>query len=152
MKIGDIVPNFTLKDEKGNDFELYKNIDHLVLLVFYPKDDTLVCSTQLSDYNRNLDDFITNGIRVIGISTDSVKSHSNFCSKLNLNFPLLADEEKTVSKQFDAINFLGMNKRLLVLIGPDKKVLWADSTMSITYIKAEEILEKVKLLSIKEMT
>jgi hypothetical protein len=45
-----------------------------------------------------------------------------------------------------------MNKRLLVLIGPDKKVLWADSTMSITYIKAEEILEKVKLMSIKEMT
>jgi thioredoxin-dependent peroxiredoxin len=152
MKIGDFVPNFALKDEKGNDFELYKNLDQLVLIVFYPKDDTLVCSTQLSDYNRNLDDFITNGIRVIGISTDSVKSHSNFCNKLNLNFPLLADEEKTVSRQFGAINFLGMNKRLLVLIGPDKKVLWADSTMSITYIKAEEILEKVKLMSIKEMT
>ncbi len=61
-------------------------------------------------------------LRVVGISTDSVKSHSNFCNKLKLNFPLLADEDKTVSKQFDAINFLGMNKRLLVLIGTDRKV------------------------------
>ena len=152
MKIGDIVPNFTLKDENGNDFELYKNLDQLVLLAFYPKDDTLVCSTQLSDYNRNLADFITNEIRIIGISTDSVKSHSNFCSKLKLNFPLLADEDKSVSKQFDAINFLGINKRLLVLIGTDKRVLWTDSTMSITYIKAKEILEKVRSISIKEMT
>jgi len=152
MKAGDFVSNFVLKDENGNNFELYKNLDKLVLLAFYPKDDTLVCSTQLSDYNKNLDDFIKYGIRVIGISTDSVESHSNFCSKLKLNFPLLADEDKTVSKQFDAINFLGMNKRMLVLIGTDKKVLWIDSTLSITYIKTEEILEKDKLISIKEMT
>jgi len=152
MKAGDLVSNFVLKDENGNDFELYENLDKLVLLAFYPKDDTLVCSSQLSDYNKNLNDFIKNGVKVIGISTDSVESHSNFCDKLKLNFPLLADIDKSVSKQFDAINFLGMNKRLLVLIGTDKKILWTDLTMSITYIKTEEILEKVKLYSIKEMT
>jgi len=152
MKVGDVVQDFKLKDENGNDFELYKNLDKQVLLAFYPKDDTPVCSTQLADYNNNLDEFINNGVKVVGISTDSVKSHSKFCNKLKLNFPLLADEEKKVSKQFDAINFLGMNKRLLVLIGTDKKVLWIDSTLSVTYIKTEEILEKVKLLNSKEMT
>jgi len=152
MKEGDFVSNFILKDENGNEFDLYKNLDRKVLLAFYPKDDTLVCSTQLSNYNENLDDFIKHGVRVVGISTDSVESHSNFCSKLKLNFPLLADADKTVSKQFNALNFLGMSKRLLVLIGTDKKVLWTDSTLSFTYIKMEEILEKVKLSSIKEMT
>ena len=152
MKTGDIASNFVLKDEAGKDFELYKNLDKKVLLAFYPKDDTLVCSTQLADYNDNLDDFIKNGVKVIGISTDSVESHSNFCSKLKLNFPLLADEDKTVSKQFDAVNFLGMSKRLLVLIGTDRKVLWTGSTLSITFIKSEEILEKVKLANSKEMT
>jgi peroxiredoxin len=152
MKTGDLVSNFTLKDENGNEFDLYKNLDKKVLLAFYPKDDSLVCSTQLSNYNESFDDFIKHGVRVIGISTDSVESHSNFCSKLKLNFPLLADVDKTVSKQFNSLNFLGISKRLLVMIGTDKKVLWTDSTMSITYIKAEEILEKVKLLSIKEMT
>jgi len=152
MKAGDFASNFLLKDEAGKEFELYKNLDKKVLLAFYPKDDTLVCSTQLADYNDNLDDFIKNGVKVIGISTDSVESHSNFCSKLKLNFPLLADEDRTVSKQFDAVNFLGMSKRLLVLIGTDRKVLWTGSTLSITFIKSGEILEKVKLADSKEMT
>ena len=152
MKAGDFVSNFILKDENGNEFNLYKNLDRKVLLAFYPKDDTLVCSTQLSNYNENLDDFIKHGVRVVGISTDSVESHSNFCNKLKLNFPLLADVDKTVCKQFDAVNFLGISKRLLVLIGTNKRVLWTGSTLSFTYIKTEEILEKVKLSSIKEMT
>jgi peroxiredoxin len=152
MKVGYLVPNFILKDENGNDFELYKNLNKHLLLAFYPKDDTPVCSTQLAEYNDNLDDFIKNGVNVVGISTDSVKSHSNFCSKLKLNFPLLADEEKKVSKQFDAINFLGMNKRLLVLIGTNKKVLWIDSTLMVRYMKTAEILEKLKILNSKEMT
>jgi peroxiredoxin len=152
MKAGDIAPNFILKDEVGNDFELYKNLDKQVLLVFYPKDDTLVCSSQLADYNHNLDEFIKNGVRVVGISADSVESHSNFCRKLELNFPLLADVDKTVSKIFKAVNFIGTSKRLLVLIGTDKKVLWINSILPVTYIKTDEILEKVKLFSIKEMT
>lgn len=152
MKEGDIAPNFILKDETGNDFELYKNLDTQVLLVFYPKDNTLVCSNQLEDYNNNLDDFINNGIKVVGISTDSIESHSKFCNKLKLNFPLLADVKKQVSRQYNAINFWGINKRLLVLVGTDKKVLWTDSKLSITFTKTGEILQNSKLLIRKEMT
>lgn len=142
MKKGDVVANFVLKDEKGNEFDLYKNLDKKVLLAFYPKDDTPVCSTQLAEYNDNLDEFAKKGIKVVGISTDSIKSHSNFCNKLKLKFPLLADTDKKVSKLYDAINFMGFNKRLLVLIGTDKKVIWTDSTLPVTYIKAADILGK----------
>jgi peroxiredoxin len=152
MKEGDIAPNFILKDENKNGFELYRNLDTQVLLVFYPKDNTLVCSTQLEDYNNNLDDFINNGIKVAGISTDSIESHSKFCNKLKLNFSLLADVDKKVSRQYNAINFLGISKRLLVLIGTDKKILWTNSKLSFTFTKTGEILEKVKLLTRKEMT
>jgi peroxiredoxin len=152
MKTGERVPNFILKDESGNEFELYKNLDKNILLAFYPKDNTPVCSAQLTDYNNNLNDFVQNGIRVIGISTDSVESHSAFCKKLKLNFPLLADVKKEVSKQFNATNFLGMNKRLLILIGTDKKVIWTDSTLSVTYVNAGEIIKKAGLLNLKEMT
>jgi peroxiredoxin len=144
MKVGDVTPNFILKDQNGKEFELYKNLDKKLLIVFYPKDNTVVCSSQLAEYNESLDEFISNGINVVGINADSIHSHLNFCSKLKLKFPLLADEDKKVSKQFNAINFLGMNKRLLVLINIDKRVLWTESTLPVTYIKAGEILGRAK--------
>ena len=152
MKVGDVAPNFIIKDQNGKEFELYKNLDKNLLMVFYPKDNTVVCSAQLAEYNESYDEFTQNGINVVGINTDSVQSHLNFCDKLKLKFPLLADEDKKVSKQFNAINFLGMNKRFLVLISTNKRILWTESTLPVTYIKAGEILEKVKSLSLKEMT
>jgi len=152
VNTGDIAINFILKDQNGEDFELYKNLDKPILLVFYPKDDTPVCSAQLSDYNSNLNDFKERGINVIGISADSVQSHFEFCGKISLNFPILSDIEKKVSKQYDAINFLGMSKRILVLIGSDKRILWKGSTLSITYMKPAEILQKISSLNLKEMT
>ena len=130
MNKGGIVPNFILKDQNGKDFELYKNLSKPILLVFYPKDNTPVCSSQLSNYNANLDDFIKQGLKVIGISTDSVQSHLAFC----------------------AINFLGMNKRILVLIGTNKRLLWKGSTPSFTYMKPEKILHKINGINLKEMT
>ena len=144
MKVGDIVPNFIITDQNGKEFELYKNLDKKLLIVFYPKDDTVVCSSQLAEYNESYDEFTQNGINVVGINMDSIQSHLNFCDKLKLKFPLLADEDKKVSKQFNAINFLGMNKRLLVLISTNKRILWTESTLPVTYIKAGEILEKAK--------
>jgi peroxiredoxin Q/BCP len=152
MKAGDTAPDFILKDQNGKEFELYKNLGKNLLIVFYPKDDTLVCSSQLAEYNENFEEFTKNDINVVGISTDSVQSHLNFYNKLKLKFPLLADEDKKVSKQYNALNFLGMSKRLLVLISTDKRVLWDDSTLPLTYIKSGQILEKVRLLSMKEMT
>jgi peroxiredoxin Q/BCP len=140
MKIGEIAPNFQLKDETGKYFELYKNLDSQVLIVFYPKDNTPVCSSQLAEYNDNLDEFIKNRINVIGINADNIQSHIEFCNKLKLKFPLLADEGKKVSKQYGALNIFGTNKRILVLVGIDKKVLWIAPTLSINFIKSEHIM------------
>lgn len=152
MKVGDIAPNFILKDETGKDFELYKNLDQNILIAFYPKDDTPVCSTQLTEYNDNIDEFLKSGIKIVGISTDSVKSHLVFCDKLRLKFPLLADDDKKVSNQYGAINFLGMNKRLLLVIGINRKVMWTAASFPVTYIKSNEIVKNVKSLISKEMT
>ena len=55
--------NFILKDERGVEFELYKSLNQKVLLVFYPKDDTPVCSSQLAEYNENIDEFLKYGIK-----------------------------------------------------------------------------------------
>jgi len=150
MKPGDIVPNFRLKTMDGKEFELYKNLDQNILLVFYPKDDTPVCSSQLTEYNDNYDEFIRNEIKVVGINADTIQSHANFCKKLNLKFPLLADENKEVSRLFNAINIFGTNKRMGFLIGQDKRIIWSDSTIPITYIKSKEIIEKVAGKAVKK--
>ena len=152
MKVGETAPNFILKDEKGNKFELYKNLDKKILLVFYPKDDTPVCSSQLSEYNDNLKEFSKHGINVVGINADTIESHNEFCNKLKIKIPLLADENKIVSKQYNALNLFGMNKRILILIGTNKKVLWIAPTLSINFIKAGEILSRISSLNSKEMT
>lgn len=152
MNTGQIAPNFILKNESGKEFELYKNLDQNILLVFYPKDDTPVCSSQLAHYNENIDALLKNEIKVVGVNTGSINSHSYFCKKLKLKFPLLADEDKKVSRQYGAINFLGMNRRLNVLIGTDMKVVWIASTFPITYLKSAQIIKKTKLLKNKEMT
>jgi peroxiredoxin Q/BCP len=149
LKIGEVVPNFILKNQNGIDFELFKNLDRPLLLVFYPKDNTPVCSKQLSNYNDNFDEFIRSGLNVVGISTDAVESHYKFCEKLKLNFPLLADKDRSVSKLFDAINIIGIHKRVLVLIGTDKIVKWKESTLGLTYINTSEILSRLNSLNIQ---
>jgi len=142
--IAKLAPNFILKDQFGKEFELYKNLDRNVLLVFYPKDDSLVCSRQLADYNRNLDLFKKNDINVVGINIESSTSHQSFCDKLGLNFPILSDTDKKVSKAYDALTFVGVNKRKLILINSSKNVVFEKSVFNFHYPTVEEILNLVK--------
>jgi thioredoxin-dependent peroxiredoxin len=152
MKLGDTVQNFSLQNDNGEEFELYKSLNQKVLLVFYPKDDTPVCSSQLAEYNENIDEFIKHGIKVIGINSDTNQSHIDFSSKLKLKFPLLTDIHKKIGRQFYAINIFGLTKRKLVLIGPDKRILWTAATLPVTYLKTKEILKNSASVDSKEMT
>ena len=142
--------DFILKDQHGKEFNLFENLDSPVMLVFYPKDDSLVCSKQLCDYNDNFENFRENGIKVVGISTDGLRSHQNFAEKYNLKFPLLSDTEKKVSKAFDALNLLGTSKRKIVLINRRKEIVYENTLVPIFYKKSEELLNDKILKSLKE--
>ena len=142
--VGEIAPNFSLKDQNGSIFELYKNLDKKILLVFYPKDNSMVCTKQLADYNNNIEMFNQNDIRVIAINTNSVNSHLSFCDELKLNFPLLSDISKVVSKKYNAINILGINKRKLVLIDKNKKIIFEKVNPFFNYTGTEEIISLFK--------
>lgn len=137
-----IVSDFTLLDQNGNEFNLYKNLgnNQKVLLVFYPRDSSLVCTKQLKDYSVKKDLFNKNNLTVVGVNIGNRKSHSDFCNNSGIDFPLLVDEDKTVSRQFDALNFLGANKRKLVLIAPSKVILLEKNIPMITYLNTDEIL------------
>ena len=122
--VGDLAPDFTLPANSG-DVSLSKALKQgAVLLVFYPGDDTPVCTKQLCDYRDNLDVFKDLGVQVIAINPQSAASHKQFADKHRLPFPVVADAGAAVCKQYGALNFLGMAKRALVLIGRDGTIKW----------------------------
>ena len=102
LKVGDSAPEFegvdqnnkkiTAEDFKGSKWVVY----------FYPKDNTPGCTAQACSLRDGYDKLLSKGIKVLGVSADSVKSHDKFSSKFSLPFPLLADEAK------DLINLFGV--------------------------------------------
>jgi peroxiredoxin Q/BCP len=141
--VGDISKNFSLKDQDRNQFELYKNLDKRVLLVFYPKDKSPVCTRQLSNYMKYLKEFEKNNIKIVGINTAESDSHFSFCNKLKLNFPVLIDISKQISKNYKALNLLGRNKRKLVLIDTNRRIIFERAIFPFYYLKAGQILNAV---------
>ena len=106
LKEGDKAPDFCLKgiDEKGEEREfcLKDFRGEKLILYFYPKDDTPGCTTEACDFRDNLSQLNSIGIRVVGVSPDSVNSHKKFKEKYNLNFTLLSDPDHSVASAYGA--------------------------------------------------
>ena len=94
LKAGDKAPNFTLTDKDGKTVSLSDFLGKKVVLYFYPKDNTPGCTRQACAFAGLYREFENKGVRVIGISKDSVASHQKFAEKYNLPFILLADPDR----------------------------------------------------------
>lgn len=97
---GDEAPKFELENADGVKVSLGDFVGKNVVLYFYPKDNTPGCTTQACEFSENYDKFMKKDTVIIGISPDSVKSHSNFIQKYSLNHILLSDPDKEVSKLY----------------------------------------------------
>ncbi|OIV43144.1 peroxiredoxin [Flavobacterium johnsoniae] len=107
LKIGDIVPNFTAKDSHGDVFESQSVLGRKPLVIyFYPKDNTPGCTTEACSFRDQYEDFKDLGAEVIGVSSDSVKSHHKFANKYKLPFILLSDQDKRLRHLFGVKNNL----------------------------------------------
>ena len=84
MNIGDTAPDFTLKDGNGEDWTLSDHHGKIVVLMFYPGDDTPVCTKEMCSVRDHWSDYQATGAEVVGISTDSVESHDKFAQKYDL--------------------------------------------------------------------
>ncbi|GGZ69045.1 thioredoxin-dependent thiol peroxidase [Algibacter mikhailovii] len=100
LKQGDVVPNFTAKDEQGNNISLSDYIGKKLVVFFYPKASTPGCTVEACNLRDNYETLQTNGYELLGVSADSEKRQSNFKNKYEFPFPLLADEDKTVINTF----------------------------------------------------
>lgn len=105
IKVGDALPLFGAKDQNGNDFDIASVLGKKILIVyFYPKDDTPGCTAQACFFRDQFEDFRESGAEVIGISSDSTSSHKKFETAYQLPFVLLSDQDKSLRKLFGVPN------------------------------------------------
>ena len=113
-----------------------------MLLVFFPKDNTLVCTRQLCNYRDHLSSFESLGVELIAINDDSLATHKAFAEKHKFPFPLCSDPERRVCNAYGALGDLWKLRRVLVLVGEDGRVWWRHSELRVFYRSASE-LERV---------
>jgi len=107
VNVGDAAPDFELPGSDGKTFKLSEHRGKNVVLAFYPGDATTVCTKQFCSYRDNSDRIDQLDAEVIGISPQSVDSHERWVEEQELNVPLLADEDLTVSKSYGVTGWLG---------------------------------------------
>ena len=138
-RVGDLAPDFSLPSTQGEISLSQRCSEQSVLLVFYPGDDTPVCTKQLCDYRDHLGVFEGLGVDVLAINTQSLESHQRFAEKHALSFPLLSDETQHVCREYGALGLLGMTKRALVLVGNDQRIRYSRTDLPIFHRSAAEL-------------
>ena len=114
-QVGEQAPDFELPGTDG-PFKLSDHRGERVVLLFYPGDNTMVCTKQFCSYRDRADDFAALDATVVGISSQDLASHEGFAAKNGLNVPLLADVDKQVAKAYSAFSSRLGTKRAVIVI------------------------------------
>ncbi|WP_017316039.1 peroxiredoxin [Mastigocladopsis repens] len=143
LAVGSDAPTFTVKDTNGNTVSLSDFKGKKVVLYFYPKDDTPGCTKQACSFRDAIDNYQSKDVVVLGVSVDDEASHQAFTEKYNLNFPLLADTNKTLVKAYD-VDGGGYAKRVTYVIDGNGKIIHVDSSVN-TSSHASDVLAALGL-------
>ena len=100
LKIGDNAPDFEGKNQNNESVKLSSFIGEKVVLYFYPRDNTPGCTAQACNLKDNFNELSRKGYKIIGVSSDSIKSHKKFEEKYSLPFDLISDEDKAIHKSY----------------------------------------------------
>ena len=99
---GTTAPDFTLRDGEGAEWRLSEQRDKIVVLLFYPGDETPICTRQMCSVRDRWADYAATGAEVVGLSTNTVDSHKNFAEHHDLPLRLLADVDGQVAQAYGA--------------------------------------------------
>lgn len=149
MNVGIEAPDLTLKDGEGNDWTLSDHRGKTVVLLFYPGDNTPVCTAQLCSVRDHWSEYQATGAEVVGISTDSVESHAGFAEKNQLPLRLLSDPDRSVSTMYDMKSWLpGRSARGVVVIDKDGKIAYHKAQPLSLFRPADvDVLEAIRKAS-----
>jgi peroxiredoxin Q/BCP len=127
--VGRRAPDFSLpwanKDGVGPveaPYQLASDRGKTVVVAFYPKDFTKGCTAQMRTFAEQYDSLFGPDVVLVGISSDSVQTHSRWAASLGIPFRLLSDPDQRVSKQYSSKDADGYNRRTVYVVGPDGKV------------------------------
>jgi thioredoxin-dependent peroxiredoxin len=145
VSVGDLAPDFTLPATGGTSLSLSSFRGQPVVLVFYPGDDTPVCTKQLNSYNNELSAFEGVGAQVLAVSAQDIASHEQFSSKHGFAFPLLADTDKAVASLYGTVGPLGFSRRSVFVINAAGAITYAHRAIAgITYRPVDELVAAVE--------
>jgi peroxiredoxin Q/BCP len=146
--VGKAAPDFTLPGTGGQDYSLSSYRGQPVVLVFYPGDNTAVCTTQLKKYTADFDEFEGVDAQILAISPQDVKSHEGFSSKHGFKFPLLADTDKKVGDAYGVLGPVGFYRRSVFVVDKEGVVRYAHRAIAgLTYRSTDELVKAVRAAS-----
>ena len=125
VEVGSIIPSFILKDQFGKDFNVLDYRGKKLIIYFYPKDESGVCTKEACAFRDSYKYFEDKGVMVIGINSGSVESHKKFAEHHDLNFTLLSDPENKVLKSFGIKNILFLTGRETFVVDESGKVAFS---------------------------
>jgi len=137
LKIGQKAPAWSGVNQNGETISSDQFLGKKVILFFYPKASTPGCTVEACNFRDNYADLAAKGFEVVGVSADSVKRQSNFATKQELNYNLIADEEKSIIMAFEA---WGLKK----FMGKEYDGIYRHTYVIDEEGVIEQVLEKVK--------
>jgi len=146
IEIGSEAPDFELKNQFNQSVRLSDYRGKVIVLYFYPKDNTPGCTTEACDFRDSMEMLTKYGIAVLGVSADSVESHRRFYIKYKLNFNILSDPNREVISKYGTNGPRG-TRRITYIIDKNGKVAYIFERVK-PKGHAREVLEKVKELNL----
>jgi thioredoxin-dependent peroxiredoxin len=154
VAVGQSAPDFTLPGTDGTpdghrDYTLSEFKGHPVVLVFYPGDNTPVCTRQLNSYTSDIDQFRSVDAQVLAISPQSVESHDGFSANQGgFAFPLLADTDKAVGETYGILGPVGFYRRSIFVVDGEGAVRYAHRAVAGLWFRpTDEVVEAVRAAS-----
>jgi peroxiredoxin Q/BCP len=145
VAVGDKAPDFSLPGTGGRSYSLSQYAGQRVVLVFYPGDDTPVCTKQLNCYNNELAQFTDVGAQVLAVSAQDMASHERFATKHGFQFPLLSDTDKAVAGLYGTLGPLGFPRRSVFVIDSQGIVRYAHRAIAgLTFRPVEELVGAIR--------
>jgi thioredoxin-dependent peroxiredoxin len=122
VAVGEPAPEFTGQTDRGASLSLASMRGRPVILFFFPKANSPGCTMETRAFADHHAELQSAGFQLVGVSVDSVSAQRQFASKCSVDFPLIADVDKSIARSYGVLGFLGFARRVTFFIGPDGKV------------------------------